>query len=621
MKVNRNDPCPCGSGKKYKLCCWEKDIKAGVKSTTRNTMWNNALVQIRSSPRGSEHWEYTNALIDDILKEKLKNSLILKYQPIGWLEPLYFSHFVLKSHYWFNVYNRFIAKDDVQCAFSNLTAIPLHTPLYIRIISLCLRIIIDRLGVSKYDKLPPIPPGLYIQPNYTLSSMVDSEGGIFEYIDRITDNATVEIKRFFDEVRNDRNDIDSNLSQNFLLPMPLYELPEYIALIQNCRDKFSKSLTFEDKITEYPVMTQNGEEVTFCEEYPAAIQFLRADQFKTQFLPELVNFVKKMYMRLASSKEKDQVQKLCEFYYFFFRNVPLQSLEHVYQKNFKIETFLSYEGISESMLYEHTYRAGENNYSLADPFKKELGLFEHSLDLFDKPFLQDRFGNIHFSILWLFDALISELTWLLRNYYISLKRSIRTENYISLLMHTNVNKFYPEAPKKGPFKLMLKNVNPRSKNPNYSLIVTNLSEYKFESYEVVVPLELMPNNHFVEFDVLFIFHDTLIVVEVKDDLFWDIRDLPEPIILYLRKQNDKLTNKIKYLNNPQIKELLKEKGILYKVVKPIVISQKNVDHPEIFGITGFFDMIHQIDYTARTGKTDEIISFKFLNYPKYPWKI
>ena len=25
MKVGRNDPCPCGSGKKYKHCCYAKD--------------------------------------------------------------------------------------------------------------------------------------------------------------------------------------------------------------------------------------------------------------------------------------------------------------------------------------------------------------------------------------------------------------------------------------------------------------------------------------------------------------------------------------------------------------------------------------------------------------------
>ena len=27
-KVGRNEPCPCGSGKKYKKCCWSKDQKS-----------------------------------------------------------------------------------------------------------------------------------------------------------------------------------------------------------------------------------------------------------------------------------------------------------------------------------------------------------------------------------------------------------------------------------------------------------------------------------------------------------------------------------------------------------------------------------------------------------------
>lgn len=26
-KIGRNDQCPCGSGKKYKKCCWPKDHK------------------------------------------------------------------------------------------------------------------------------------------------------------------------------------------------------------------------------------------------------------------------------------------------------------------------------------------------------------------------------------------------------------------------------------------------------------------------------------------------------------------------------------------------------------------------------------------------------------------
>lgn len=28
MKVGRNEPCPCGSGQKYKKCCFEKDAEA-----------------------------------------------------------------------------------------------------------------------------------------------------------------------------------------------------------------------------------------------------------------------------------------------------------------------------------------------------------------------------------------------------------------------------------------------------------------------------------------------------------------------------------------------------------------------------------------------------------------
>jgi hypothetical protein len=29
MKTNRNDPCPCGSGKKYKNCCEQKRSQSG----------------------------------------------------------------------------------------------------------------------------------------------------------------------------------------------------------------------------------------------------------------------------------------------------------------------------------------------------------------------------------------------------------------------------------------------------------------------------------------------------------------------------------------------------------------------------------------------------------------
>ena len=43
MKIGRNDPCPCGSGKKYKNCCLRKEtmgipdrIKQAVKESGYN---------------------------------------------------------------------------------------------------------------------------------------------------------------------------------------------------------------------------------------------------------------------------------------------------------------------------------------------------------------------------------------------------------------------------------------------------------------------------------------------------------------------------------------------------------------------------------------------------------
>ena len=40
-KVGRNDPCPCGSGKKYKQCCLLKKGGSGIKRKLSAT-WLNA---------------------------------------------------------------------------------------------------------------------------------------------------------------------------------------------------------------------------------------------------------------------------------------------------------------------------------------------------------------------------------------------------------------------------------------------------------------------------------------------------------------------------------------------------------------------------------------------------
>lgn len=53
-KVGRNDPCPCGSGKKYKNCCMKKDEEskktytAGGKRKFKATVISSALDKTKS---------------------------------------------------------------------------------------------------------------------------------------------------------------------------------------------------------------------------------------------------------------------------------------------------------------------------------------------------------------------------------------------------------------------------------------------------------------------------------------------------------------------------------------------------------------------------------------------
>jgi len=54
-KIGRNDPCPCGSGKKYKKCCWEKDQEKLMHSDI-------------SSPASKEKWEPET--VEDLPEEK-----------------------------------------------------------------------------------------------------------------------------------------------------------------------------------------------------------------------------------------------------------------------------------------------------------------------------------------------------------------------------------------------------------------------------------------------------------------------------------------------------------------------------------------------------------------------
>jgi hypothetical protein len=50
MQVGRNDPCPCGSGKKYKKCCLDLDRQAGLAGS-------QASGQVRAIAREAAEWQ------------------------------------------------------------------------------------------------------------------------------------------------------------------------------------------------------------------------------------------------------------------------------------------------------------------------------------------------------------------------------------------------------------------------------------------------------------------------------------------------------------------------------------------------------------------------------------
>ncbi len=58
-KLGRNDPCHCGSGKKYKKCCLDKDIKETGKAVKVDSLWEEGYFAESLSPKEIKEKEKT----------------------------------------------------------------------------------------------------------------------------------------------------------------------------------------------------------------------------------------------------------------------------------------------------------------------------------------------------------------------------------------------------------------------------------------------------------------------------------------------------------------------------------------------------------------------------------
>ena len=81
-KVGRNEKCPCGSGKKFKKCCLEKDNVINVNSNGESIRRIKELIPNsytkNSMGRTSKNQKLGNKMMDDLLKNKNEIREILK---------------------------------------------------------------------------------------------------------------------------------------------------------------------------------------------------------------------------------------------------------------------------------------------------------------------------------------------------------------------------------------------------------------------------------------------------------------------------------------------------------------------------------------------------------------
>jgi hypothetical protein len=77
-KIGRNDPCPCGSGKKYKKCCLDKDQKAQNGSSIARVEDIYDLLEMypKDSPLFEQMYEKEAVSIDKLVYKALRHRSI-----------------------------------------------------------------------------------------------------------------------------------------------------------------------------------------------------------------------------------------------------------------------------------------------------------------------------------------------------------------------------------------------------------------------------------------------------------------------------------------------------------------------------------------------------------------
>jgi hypothetical protein len=64
IKTGRNDPCPCGSGKKYKHCCLKKEAEGKSEAIGRDRSWDTMMDKLLDFSRGARFQQEFQSAFD-----------------------------------------------------------------------------------------------------------------------------------------------------------------------------------------------------------------------------------------------------------------------------------------------------------------------------------------------------------------------------------------------------------------------------------------------------------------------------------------------------------------------------------------------------------------------------
>lgn len=380
-------------------------------------------------------------------------------------------------------------------------------------------------------------------------------------------------------------------------------------------------IQFEDEETDYKRHFDDGTPYTFTTVYPKEVAFLKNPIFRRKFLPDIIKFIRDIYTDLSSKSNLKAIDADCNFILKFLKKFPYSILDPIQMESIRLEVALLYENFQEDFIDPYIYNPN-NSISLADPIKAPQ-LFKYSLDLFNKPIIQDGRGGVYFSLLWLFDSLISKLTYHLRSPTIGLKRGALSEKYLMKLLDINFSILFPRLQPIEPFKLCFIAQEVYDDPVKYQNVskIANLwdklhSQHDIKTYKFHYAKTILNNRTYIDYDVCFVFHDTLFVIELKDNLFWDVRDLPD--IMYMRRRyyEKKLSREIELLKLEPIQRDLETIGIYFNQIKELVVDHSHLNNTDFLNHKGL------INYLAKFHKEfieGEPIEIYFPIHPvKYP---